>query len=41
MLESPSLEMLKKCGIVALWFQVSGHGGDDLMVEPDDFSSLF
>ena len=38
-LESPSLEMFKKCGVVALSFQVSGHGSDGLMVGLDDFSS--
>jgi len=30
--ESPTLEVLKKCGDVALRAMVSGHGGDGLMV---------
>ena len=39
--ESPSLEVFKKCGDVALRDVVSGHGGDGSVVGPDDLSSLF
>ncbi len=39
--ESPSLEVFKNCGDVALRDVVSGHGGDGLMVGLDDLSGLF
>jgi len=39
--ESPSLEVFKKCGDVALRDVVSGHGGDGLVVELDDLRGLF
>ena len=35
------LEVLKKCGDVALRDVVSGHGGNVLMVGPDDLSGHF
>ena len=38
---SPSLEVFKNCVDVALRDMVSGHGGDGLMVEPDDLCDLF
>ena len=38
---SPSLEVFKECGDVALRDVVSGHGGDGLMVGLDDLSGLF
>ena len=41
MVDSPSLEVLKKRGDVARRDTVSGHGGDGLMVELHDLSSLF
>jgi len=34
--ESPSLEVFKEVGDVALRFVVSGHGGDGVMVGLDD-----
>ena len=39
--ESPSLEVLKKRVDVALRDMVSGHGGYVLMVGLDDLSGLF
>jgi len=39
--ESLSLEVFKKCGVVALGDMVSGHGGDVLTVGLDDLRSLF
>ena len=39
--ESPSLEVFKKHGDVALRDMVSGHGGDGLKVGLDDLSALF
>jgi len=39
--ESPSLEVFKKCGDVALRDVVSGHGADGSTVELDDLSGLF
>ena len=39
--ESPSLEVLKKRVDVALRDMVSGHGGDGLMLGLDDLSGLF
>ncbi len=41
MVQSPSLEMLKKRVDVTLRDVVSGHGGDGLMVGHGDPSSLF
>ena len=41
MVQSPSLEVLKKHRDVALRDMVSGHGGDRLMVGLDDLRSLF
>ena len=38
---SPSLEVFKKCGDVALRVIVSGHGGYGLMVRLEDLSGLF
>jgi len=38
--ESPSLEVLRKHGGVALRVMVSGHGGDRLMIGLDDLRSL-
>ena len=38
---SPSLEVFKKHGDVALMDVVSGHGGDGLMFELDGLSGLF
>jgi len=40
-LQSPSLEIFKKCGDVALRDVVSGYGGDGLMVAVDDISGFF
>ena len=39
--ESPPLEVFMKRADVALRDVVSGHGGDGLMVELKDLSSLF
>jgi len=39
--ESPSLEVLKNCGDVALRDVVSGHGGDGLVVGLGDLGGLF
>ena len=39
--ESPSLEVFKKCEDLALRAVVSGHGGDGLMVGLADLSGLF
>ena len=39
--ESPSLEVFKSPGDVALRDMVSGHGGDGLVVGLDDLSGLF
>ena len=39
--ESPSLEVFKKCGDVTLRDMVNGHGGDGLMVGLDDLRGLF
>ena len=39
--ESPSLEVFKNTGGVALRDVVSGHGRDGLMVGLDDLSDLF
>jgi len=39
--KSPSLEVSKKCGDVALRDMVSGHGGTGLMVGLDDLRVLF
>ena len=39
--ESPSLEVFKNCGNVALRDVVSGHGGGGLTVGVDDLSGLF
>jgi len=36
--ESPSLEVFKKCVVVALRNMVSGHGRDGLMIGLDDLS---
>jgi len=41
LVESPSLEIFKKCGNVALKDMVSGHGGDELMVVLDDLRDIF
>ena len=38
--ESPSLEVLKNCGDVALRDVVSGHGGDGLVVGLGDLKGL-
>jgi len=38
--ESPSLEVFKKVGDVALRDMISGHGGDGLTIGLDDFSGL-
>jgi len=40
-MESPSLEVFKKCIDVALRDAVSGHGGDALVVGPDHLRGLF
>ena len=40
-MKSPSLEVFKKCVDVSLKDTVSGHGGDGLMIGPDDLSGLF
>jgi len=40
MVESPFLEVFKKCVDVALGDMISGHGGDGLTVGLDDFSSF-
>jgi len=40
MLGSPSLEVLKNCGDVALRDMVTGHGWDELIVGPDDLRGL-
>ena len=39
-LESPSLEAFKKCGVVALRDMFNGHGGDWLMAGLEVFSNL-
>ena len=39
--ESPSLEVFKKCEDLALRAVVSGHGWDGLMVGLADLSGLF
>ena len=39
--KSPYLEVLGRCGGVALRDTVSGHGGDGLMVGLDDLRGLF
>jgi len=39
--ESPSLEVFKKCGDVSLRDTVRGEGGDGLMVGLDDRSDVF
>jgi len=39
--QSPSLEVFKKCGDVALRDMASWHVGDGLMVALDDLSGLF
>ena len=39
--ESPSLEVFKKCGDVALRDVVSGHGGGGSAAGLDDLSGLF
>jgi len=39
--ESPSMEVLKKRVNAAQRDMASGHGGDGLMVELDDLSGLF
>ena len=39
--ESPSLEVFRNHGDVALRDVVGGDGGDGLMVELDDLSGLF
>ena len=39
--ESPFLEVFKKCVDAALRGMVSGHGGDGLMAGLDDLSGLF
>ena len=39
--QSPSLEVFRNCGDVALRDMVCGHGGGGLMVELDDLNSLF
>ena len=39
--QSPSLEVFKNCGDVALRDVVCGHGGDVLVVGPDDLRGLF
>ena len=39
--ESPHLEVFKKCGDVALRDMASWHVGDGLMVALDDLSGLF
>ena len=39
--ESPSLEVFKKCEDLALRAVVSGHGGHVLMAGLDDLSGLF
>jgi len=39
--ESPSLKVFKRCVDVGLRDVISGHGGDELMVEPDNLSGLF
>jgi len=40
-MESPSLEVFKKHGDMALRDVVSGHDGDELVVGLDDFRGLF
>ena len=39
--ESPTMEVFKNCGDVALRDMVSGHGGDGLAVGLDDLRDLF
>ena len=39
--QSPSLEVFRNCGDVALRDVVSGHGGGGLMVGHGDLSGLF
>jgi len=39
--ESPFLEVFKKCGDMALRDMVSGHGGDGLMVGLNDLRGFF
>ena len=39
--ESPSLEVFKKCGDVTLRDMVNGHGGDGSVVGLDDLRGLF
>jgi len=39
--DSPSLEVFRKCADVVLRDMVSGHGGDGLMVGLYDLSGLF
>jgi len=41
MVKSPSLEVFKKCGDMALRDVVSGHGGGALMVGLNDIRALF
>lgn len=40
-MKSLFLEVLKKCGDVALRDMVSGYGGNGLMVGPSDLSGHF
>ena len=40
-MQSPSLEVFKKCVDVAVRDMVNEHGGDGLMVGFDDLSGLF
>lgn len=40
-MQSPTLEVFKKCVDAVLRGLVSGHGGDGLQVEQDDHGGLF
>ena len=40
-MESPFLEVFKKCIDASLRVMASGHGGDGLMVSLDDLGCLF
>lgn len=39
--ESSSLEVFRRCGVVALRDVISGHGGDGLTVGFNDLQGLF
>jgi len=40
-MESPSLEVFKKCVSVHFWIWFIGHGGVGLMIRLDDLRGLF